>query len=232
MGVVKLTKKEAQIIESFKAGIFNQGEIGKKTGNTNKCIYSFIHKMLKQNIIKRVEIGKYEVLIGDYEIVHYYKINKKGKTAEEKYWDNVIVIENDCWGWKGAVNHDGYGSVTVWNKSKSKAFRANRVSWMIHNGQIPEGYFVCHKCDNPSCTNPDHLFLGTPHDNTVDMVRKGRDPRGERAGGVKLTEDDVMCIRKLHLEGTTPAQIATLFPYVHPGHIYSVLKRKIWKHIP
>lgn len=71
-----------------------------------------------------------------------------------------------CWEWKGAKTKAGYG----WFSAKI----ASRISWEIYRGKIPKDMLVCHKCDNPPCVNPDHLFLGTHKDNTLDMIKKGR----------------------------------------------------------
>lgn len=83
-----------------------------------------------------------------------------------------IVIKYDgCWGWKRKVLKNGY---TLINMGRKKALLGHRVSWRIHYGPIPDKMLVLHKCDNPSCTNPEHLFLGTHLDNTRDMDQKGR----------------------------------------------------------
>lgn len=91
------------------------------------------------------------------------------KSIEEKFWKNVTRGPG-CWLWSGSRNDKGYGHIHVFNKT----IQAHRASWEIANGQIPDGMYICHRCDNPPCVNPEHLFLGSPSDNTRDAVRKGR----------------------------------------------------------
>lgn len=88
----------------------------------------------------------------------------------KRFWEKVEKTA-DCWIWKAYKNRQGYGRIGT---SAGKSINATRVCWVIHNGPIPEGYFICHKCDNPSCVKPDHLFLGTRQDNIDDMMRKKR----------------------------------------------------------
>lgn len=84
--------------------------------------------------------------------------------------------ETGCWHWTGDRLPKGYGILVVRASGKDKKRLAHRLSWELAHGPIPDGLFVCHACDNPSCVNPDHLWLGTPKDNAQDMVRKGRHP--------------------------------------------------------
>lgn len=93
----------------------------------------------------------------------------KAKPIEKRFWHKVDKT-GDCWLWLGHKSSKGYGGVQVDGLSK----KAHRVAYELVNGPIPEGLYACHTCDNPSCVNPAHIFLGTQHENMADMVAKGR----------------------------------------------------------
>jgi HNH endonuclease len=133
---------------------------------------------------------------------------------------------DSCWLWKGSKTKKGYG--TVWTEGKHKL--THRYAWeLTHNESIPQGYFVCHRCDTPSCIRPSHLFLGTPTENLVDMVRKGRrEYHGEKNPAAKLTDAEVADIRQRYRRGGGRALAAefgvTLDTVMY--HVYRAARRK------
>lgn len=147
----------------------------------------------------------------------------------ERFWSKVDIRDHDdCWGWKGsrAKRRGGYG-IFSWN---SDTWKAHRVAWALTNGPIQTGLSVLHKCDNPSCVNPNHLFLGTDGDNNRDMDAKGRrvPPRGERNAHAKLTADKAKEIRvRYSAGGVSYASLAHEFN-VAKGTIQRVIERKTW----
>lgn len=147
-------------------------------------------------------------------------------SLEERFWSKVSKSEG-CWKWQGAFRSDGYGKINKEGKSHS----AHRISWEITNGPIPEGLWVLHKCDNPPCVNPKHLFLGTAADNMADKMAKGRDryvPHiGEDNPRCKLTVEKVKEIRASDM---TCNQLSELYG-VTDGTISAIRTRKLWKHI-
>lgn len=88
-----------------------------------------------------------------------------------RFWARVQRAEGDaCWLWLGVKDRKGYGRITLGTKN----LKAHRVSFELANGRLDDGMLICHRCDNPSCVRPDHLFAGTASDNMRDAVRKGR----------------------------------------------------------
>jgi hypothetical protein len=97
------------------------------------------------------------------------RLRKDVPSVEERFWSKVDR-SGDCWLWIGAKDEEGYG----FQKILGRMWHASRVSWKIAHGDIPDGLLVLHKCDNPPCIRPSHLFLGTQKENIADAMRKGR----------------------------------------------------------
>lgn len=130
-----------------------------------------------------------------------------------------------CWLWERSVNSDGYGTLAI----NQKFWVAHRAAYVATYGEIPSGMYVCHRCDVPSCVNPDHLFLGTQRENVADMFRKGRNghKRGAEHHSAKLTEDDIRAIRSDPRNGP---EIARYYG-ITTTHVYGIKKRSTWKDV-
>lgn len=155
----------------------------------------------------------------------------KTQPPETRFWPNVEKTDS-CWHWTGQSSGKlGYGRI-AWARS---FVLAHRVSWEIHHGPIPAGLFVCHRCDTPSCVRPDHLFLGTPADNTRDMLAKGRHhashaPRlaGEAHPQARLTQADVAEIRRQRANNVPLGVIAAAF-HISKGHVCRIVLGHVWR---
>ena len=151
----------------------------------------------------------------------------------ERFWKYVNKTA-DCWLWTGAKTYGGYGVINSGGRD-GKIIRAHRLSWELHNGPFPAELDVCHKCDNPSCVRPDHLFLGTAKDNVADMVHKGRArggaPRGSLHPQAKLTEAQVVDIRARHTAGAASQRQLAREYGVDRRAIHQVVYRKTWIHV-
>jgi hypothetical protein len=100
-------------------------------------------------------------------------MNRKTRPMEERFWEKVRKSDQ-CWEWIASKTRNGYGFFHRGGRVDRKPIRAHRLSWELHNGPIPDGLWVLHKCDNPCCVRPDHLFIGTRSDNMKDCAAKGR----------------------------------------------------------
>jgi len=170
------------------------------------------------------------------------------ESFKKRFWDKVSVLGvDDCWNWKARARANfGYGRISFGGRNGLQ-LRAHRASWIMANGPIPVGLLVCHKCDNTSCVNPGHLFLGTYAENTADMRAKGRHSNppkhsgenhplvrnkefrsvGEKNGNSRYTEDQARAV----LRASGPiARIARELG-LNENFVHSVKKRKAWVHV-
>jgi hypothetical protein len=145
-----------------------------------------------------------------------------------RFWKNVSKSD-PCWNWTGNKYKDGYGQFSIGYKK----YRAHRLSYELHIGDVPEGIYVLHTCDNRVCINPLHLFLGTASDNSRDAFKKGRlippVSNGQLNGRAKLTRADVDRIRALYATGIY-TQVGLALTYgVSKSTISHIILRYIWK---
>lgn len=164
-----------------------------------------------------------------------------GSSTEERFWRKVRRGDpNECWVWLGATRSGPlkYGKMTV----EGAYMAAHRYSYELAYGPIPDGMLVCHKCDNPSCVNPAHLFLGTHRDNMQDCIEKNRfvfqhegvcpEIRGAKNPNARLTDSDVRAIRDLYAAGGhTKTELSRMY-HVGRTTITRVVDRFNWKHLP
>jgi hypothetical protein len=147
-----------------------------------------------------------------------------------KYLPNILD-ETQCWEWGGKLDTYGYGYIC----NNKKTLKAHRVSYEIHYAEPLNGLHCLHKCDNPSCVNPLHLFAGTNLDNVRDKVKKGRcytgNQKGQNNGASKLKDNDVKTIRKLYNTGSyTTVNLGKMYN-VHRSTISYIINNKTYKHL-
>ena len=148
-------------------------------------------------------------------------------TIQERF-ESKFTKSEGCWEWNAYKNSDGYGVIWIIERVQ----KAHRVAYQLYVGEIPEGMCVCHRCDNPSCVNPEHLFLGTNADNVRDRDNKGRDANrcGEKNGRAKLTEAQVVEIRERMGGGERGVDLARQFG-VTRDEILKIFRRISWASI-
>lgn len=143
----------------------------------------------------------------------------------EKY---IPEVNTGCWLWCAGTFRDGYGKIRI----NGKFLKAHRYSYEIHYGEFDKTKNICHKCDVKPCVNPQHLFMGTPLDNTRDKIKKGRARyhRGEECHTARLAEYEVKEIRDYYKSGISSKFLAQKYR-ITKGHVWGIVTRKRWKHV-
>lgn len=137
-----------------------------------------------------------------------------------RFWNKVEITDLlNCWRWTACTDGAGYGIIKV----NGKMLSAHRVVWELTYGTIPPGQCVCHHCDNKICVNPNHLFLGTVKENSIDMCRKGRVAR-------ILTDEQILSMRALYKNGISCKELSQQFDTGYMN-VYRVVTRRTWKYL-
>jgi hypothetical protein len=146
------------------------------------------------------------------------------RTVRQRF-ERKFQVTPGCWQWIAGTQKPGYGRFRYLTDSQ----QAHRVSYLLYVGEIPEGLHVLHKCDNPQCVNPDHLFLGTQADNNADKISKGRSigPRGEACHMAKLTNEQAVFAR------TDPRSTTEVAKELGVSYlaVWNIRKRNTWRHV-
>jgi hypothetical protein len=152
--------------------------------------------------------------------------DRRRKLAEYVESRSIPEPNTGCWLWMGSLNRQGYGHACWGGKRQN----ASRLAMEMEVGPIPAGLHACHRCDNPPCVNPAHLFLGTPKENMQDRKRKGRNANqhGENGPRAELAPAEVAEIRNMRLSGHLLREIATTFD-VSEATVSRIASRKTWK---
>jgi hypothetical protein len=152
--------------------------------------------------------------------------------SPESFWSHVVKSDDpaECWPWTGAFFNDGYGTF----KLNYRQWRAPRLAYVLTHPEFDQSLCVLHRCDNPACCNPAHLFAGTKGDNNTDRKRKRRSNplRGQRHQNSKLKDADVLAIRRLYSSGDfSQSRLGRMFN-VSQTVISEVIRRETWTHLP
>lgn len=147
---------------------------------------------------------------------------------KEDFFTNVqLGTKNECWIWLAGKTGLGYGQYIL----NGKVLYAHRVSWMLKNGDIPKGLHVLHRCDNPKCVNPNHLYVGTHQQNMNDKKMRGRNPglKGELSPKAKLTWEQVREMRILYSKGNiSHRELAKKFG-ISNRMVSAIIRKDCWK---
>lgn len=156
---------------------------------------------------------------------------RSSRPIDVRFWEKVRR-GSGCWEWTASTNHAGYGQFLLWDSDTGcgTSVLSHRQSWEMAKGPIPEGQCVLHRCDNPACVRPDHLFLGDRVDNKADQVAKGRQQVGADTGTAKLREAEVLSIHSRYSAGDLAKDLAAEFG-VHKSTIAAIVRGRSWRYL-
>lgn len=176
--------------------------------NEDEVIELFHQGLLHREIADTLDYSEGRV----WQILNKHGYTKVKQTPQERLLSKTSFNPTtECWEFTGDRDMWGYGRLTV----KGKTYRANRLAYEFFVGKIPKGFIVCHRCDNPPCCNPEHLFLGTHADNMIDKVSKGRQAKGKGLPQTKLEASAASQAKYLKEQGLSFRAIGKLLSCSH-----------------
>jgi len=155
------------------------------------------------------------------------------KKFQRRFWSKIRIRNSDqCWEWIAAHHSFGYGVFRIGSKAKGTACnaKAHRMAWLLTNGPIPPGLHVLHRCDNPPCCNPAHLYLGNDWANQRDRVTRGRGNTGSKHPAAKLDERQVREIKQRLIDGKMQKEVARDFG-ISVQAMNGIWKGRVWRHV-
>lgn len=182
-----------------------------------------LHEKINQNTKQVLTVCNNKICVNPDHLI----------TGDKARFENKILkLTDGCWIWNAGTDKNGYGKFTYRDNGKKITVRANRYSFMLRYGFMPNSQsLVCHTCDNPRCVNPDHLFLGSSKENSEDMVIKGRSCKGEKHYAAKLQPKDILLIRELYNNGITVKELLLKFNIKSSSTIYGIINNQTWTQV-
>jgi hypothetical protein len=152
-------------------------------------------------------------------------MTKRVEDVPAHFWSKIdIKGPDDCWLWEGCLNGSGYGHYGIHRVDVI----AHRFAYMLAKGYLEDGDCVCHSCDNPRCCNPNHLWVGTNRENTIDKLKKGRHPKGEKSIRARLKQSEVDQIRQMYATGNYTTTVLGEMFHCSATNIGMIVQYKRW----
>lgn len=214
-GLCKLCNKEFIYCDASQPGIYcsrpckylaHRGEL--KKANCKGCNVEIQWTQTKQRNYCKVECLNNQITSRTNEII-------------KENFEKKVIKQDGCWGWNGMINAGGYARMSKNNKKES----AHRISYIIHKGEIPEGFNINHICHNKICTNPEHLYAGSQKQNVDDMLKANRAKHNS-----VLNEEQVIEIKRLIKEGKSLKDLSKKYK-VNSTVISNIRRNKTWRHV-